>query len=333
MTDTTALSVNEIHQLALQVLKANGCDDANASAIATTVSSAERDGSESHGLFRIPGYVASMKSGKVNGKSNPVHETVTPAVIRMNGDNGYTPLAIDRGVPLLAEAAKTYGIAAMPITNTYHFAALWPETESLAQHQFVGMAFTAYKPKVAPAGATEALFGTNPISVAWPRPGQAPWVFDMATSSRALGDIQIAARDGHDVPIGTGLDSEGKPTTDPAKIANGGVILPFGGHKGSAIATMVELFAAGLTGEQFSFEAGETDIEDGGPARGGELLLAMSPNIIAGENWQSHCESFFEKLSGLDGVRLPGQRRHQNRDSESPRNINTVLLEQIRALL
>ena len=96
---------------------------------------------------------------------------------------------------------------------------------------------------------------------------------------------------------------------------------------------MVELFAAGLTGEQFSFEAGETDIEDGGPARGGELLLAMSPNIIAGENWQSHCESFFEKLSGLDGVRLPGQRRHQNRDCENPSNINTALLEQIRALL
>jgi len=333
MTDTTALSVNEIHELSLQVLKANGCDDANASAVATTVSTAERDGSESHGMFRIPGYIASLRSGKVNGKSNPQPETLTPAVIRMNGDGGFTPLAIERGVPLLAEAAKTYGIAAMPITNTYHFAALWPETEDLAEHNLVGMAFTAAKPTVAPAGATNALFGTNPISVAWPRPGQTPWVFDMATSSRALGDIQIAARDGHDVPFGTGLDSEGKPTTDPAKIANGGVILPFGGHKGSAIATMVELFAAGLTGEQFSFEAGETDIEDGGPARGGELLLAMSPTIIAGENWQSHCKSFFEKLSDLDGVRLPGQRRHQNRDAESPRNINTALLEQIKALL
>ena len=195
------------------------------------------------------------------------------------------------------------------------------------------MAFTAYKPKVAPAGATEALFGTNPISVAWPQPGKSPWVFDMATSARALGDIQIAARDGHDVPPGTGLDSEGNPTTDPAKIADGGVILPFGGHKGSAIATMVELFAAGLTGEQFSFEAGETDIEDGGPARGGELLLAMSPAIIAGAGWEAHCESFFDKLSGLDGVRLPGQRRHQNRQDKGSRQINSSLLEQIRALL
>jgi len=325
MTDTVAMTVEEIHQLAKQVLSANGCDEANANAIATTVSTAERDGSESHGLFRIPGYVGSMRSGKVNGSANPQHEAVTPAVIRMNGDNGYTPLAIERGIPLLAESAKTCGIAAMSIVNTYHFAALWPETEALAEHGLVGMAFTAYKPKVAPAGAKEALDKT-------------PWVFDMATSSRALGDIQIAARDGHDVPIGTGLDSNGNPTTDPAQIANGGVLLPFGGHKGSAIATMVELFAAGLTGEQFSFEAGETDIEDGGPARGGELLLALSPAIIAdggitGSSWQSHCDAFFDRLNGLEGVRLPGQRRHSNRNEKRPRQVNAGLLEQIRLLI
>lgn len=329
MTTTVELTVAEIHQLAHDVLIANGCDVDNAVAIATTVSTAERDGSESHGLFRIPGYVGSIKSGKVNGKANPTSETLTPAVIRMNGDNGYTPLAIERGVPLLAEAAKTFGIAAMPIINTFHFAALWPETEALALHGLVGMAFTAYKPKVAPAGAKEALFGTNPISVAWPRPGRAPWVFDMATSSRALGDIQIAARDGHAVPMDTGLDSNGNPTTDPSAIANGGVILPFGGHKGSAIATMVELFAAGLTGEQFSFEAGETDIEDGGPARGGELLIALSPTIISGGNPDAHCEPFFKRLESLDGVRLPGQRRHHNRKDEGTRSINAGLLKQI----
>lgn len=332
MSKTTELTVAEIHQLAHKVLLANGCDDANANAIATTVSTAERDGSESHGLFRIPGYVGSMRSGKVNGKANPTFETVTPAVIQMNGDNGYTPLAIERGIHELATAAKTYGIAAMSIINTYHFAALWPETEALAEHNLVGIACTAYKPKVAPAGAKEALFGTNPLSVAWPRPGHAPWVFDMATSSRALGDIQIAARDGHTLPEGTGLDRNGNPTTDPSAIANGGVLLPFGDHKGSAIATMVELFAAGLTSEQFSFEAGQTDIEDGGPARGGELLMAMSPEIIAGKNWQTHCELFFEKLQSLDGVRLPGQRRHKNRSAGGSRRVNTELLEQIRSL-
>ena len=94
MTSTIKLSVKEVHALALDALKTNGCDDANANAIASTVSTAERDGSESHGLFRIPGYIGSMRSGKVNGTANPTPENVTPAVIRMNGDNGYTPLAL-----------------------------------------------------------------------------------------------------------------------------------------------------------------------------------------------------------------------------------------------
>ena len=82
--------------------------------------------------------------------------------------------------------------------------------------------------------------------------GHNPVVYDMATASMAMGDVQIAARDGREVPLGTGLDANGQPTTDPAAIAK--VLLPFGGYKGSAIAMMVELLAAGMTGEQFSFE-------------------------------------------------------------------------------
>lgn len=326
------MTVAAIHELAEQTLLANGCDDANAAAIATTISTAERDGSESHGLFRLPGYVASMRNGKVNGHADPQVEAKTPVVLRMDGDGGYTPLAIERGIPALAEAAATYGIAAMAIVNTFHFAALWPETEALAERGLVGMAFTAYKPFVAPAGGREALFGTNPISVAWPRPGHPPWVVDMATSAKALGDLQIAARDGHEVPLGTGLDADGNPTTDPGKIADGGIILPFGGYKGSAIATMVELFAAGMTGEQFSFEAEETDVSDGGPARGGEMLMAMSPELIAGPDWAEHTEGFFSRLNRMDGVRVPGQRRHLNRQDDGPRQINSGLLATIHDL-
>ena len=332
MSNTISLTIPEIHELARRCLLHNGCDEANAEAIATTVSTAERDGSYSHGLFRMPGYVASLRSGKVNGKANPQAELITPAIVRMDGDNGYTPLAIQRGVPILADAAQQIGIAAMGITNTYHFAALWPETEALAERGLVGLACTAYKPTVAPHGAKKPLFGTNPLSFAWPRPGQTPLVFDMATSAKALGDVQIAARDGHEVPLGTGLDPDGNPTTDPAKIANGGVLLPFGGYKGSAIAMMVELLCAGMVGERFSFEAAKVDNNDGGPAGGGEFLLAMSPAIMAGPDWAAHAEGFFAELTGLEGVRLPGQRRHANRLSDAPRPINAELVEKIRSL-
>ena len=251
----------------------------------------------------------------------------------MHGDNGYAPLSIERGIPLLAEAAKTIGIAALTITHTHHFAALWPETEAIASHGLVGIACTAYKPSVAPAGAKKPLFGTNPLSFAWPRPGNTPVVFDMATAARARGDVALAARDGHLLPPGIGLDKEGNDTTDPHAILDGGMLLPFGGYKGSAIAMMVELLAAGMVGERFSYEAAAADTPDGGPPRGGEFLLAMSPQLIAGDDWAEHSQGFFDKLSGMEGVRLPGQRRHTNRLSDEPRQINTALIEKIRGFM
>jgi delta1-piperideine-2-carboxylate reductase len=187
-------------------------------------------------------------------------------------------------------------------------------------------------PMVAPAGSKDALFGTNPISFAWPRPGHCPVVYDMATAAMAMGDVQIAARDGHDVPPGTGLDADGNPSTDPVAIAKG-VLLPFGGYKGSAIALMVELLAAGLTGEQFSYEARATDNKDGGPPRGGEMIIGMSPDIIAGANWQDHVEAFMQKMTSLDGVRMPGARRHKNRLDTGPRQINAALVDNIKELV
>ena len=287
---TTALTLDEIYALAHDAMTANGCNDENASALADIVMRAERDGSHSHGLFRIPGYVKALRSGKVDGKASPTVTKVTPAVIRCEGHGCFAPLAQASALPVLAEAASEVGVAALSLTGIHHFAALWPETEFLADRGLVGIACTAYMPMVAPAGSTEKLFGTNPISFAWPRPGRDPVCYDMATAAMAMGDIQIAARDGKEVPPGTGLDSDGNATTDPAKIA-AGVVLPFGGYKGSAIALMVELLAAGLTGEQFSYEAKENDNGDGGPPRGGEIVIALSPELIAGPGWPEHVEA------------------------------------------
>ena len=329
---TTALSLDEIYSLAKQTLLHNGCDEMNAEAVSKTVTHAERDGSVSHGLFRIPGYTAALRSKKVKGDARPTNHFRTQNAIRVDGDYGFAPTAIQVGIPALAETANKHGVGVLAITNTHHFAALWHETEALAEHNLIGIACTAYMPSVAPAGATKPLFGTNPISFAWPRKNNTPVVYDMATASMAMGEVQVAARDGHKVPMGTGLDKNGKKTDDPAAIANGGVLLPFGGHKGSAIAMMVELLAAGLVGDLFSFEAKIADNKDGGPARGGEFIMALSPQLIAGDGWNEHAEKFFTEMESMDGVRLPGQRRHNNRLDTGPRNINTELVEKIRSL-
>jgi|TARA_B110000196_G_C21129324_1_gene657598 delta1-piperideine-2-carboxylate reductase len=329
---TTSLSLKEIYKLAKTTLLHNDCDDLNSEAVANTVTFAERDGSVSHGLFRIPGYVAALKSKKVKGNSRPSNKFLTQNTIRVDGDYGFAPTAIEVGIPALVETTNKHGVGVLTITNTHHFAALWHETEAIAEQNLIGLACTAYMPSVAPAGATKALFGTNPISFAWPRKDKTPVVYDMATASMAMGEVQVAARDGHKVPMGTGLDKEGKKTDDPTAITNGGVLLPFGSYKGSAISMMVELLAAGLVGDMFSFEAKEADNKDGGPARGGEFIMALSPKLIAGDGWNEHAEKFFEKMTSMEGVRLPGQRRHNNRKDTGPREINTSLIEKIKSL-
>ena len=329
---TISLSLDEIYNLAKKTLLFNGCDEENASILSNTIMRAERDGSLSHGLFRLPAYIAALKSKKVNGKARPTIQNIAPSVLKVLGNNAFAPMVLSVGLPTVIELAKKNGVAILAITNSHHMAALWPETEAIAEAGLVGFACTSYKPAVAPAGATKPLFGTNPISFAWPRPGQTPVVYDMATASMAMGEVQVAAREGHKVPLGTGLNKDGKETTNPSEIADGGVLLPFGGYKGSSIAMMVELLAGALLGEWFSFETKEHDNNDGGPPKGGEFILAMSPDKIAGPNWNKHADEFFIKMKAMDGVRLPGERRHKNRLDKGPRQINKELVEKIKGL-
>jgi len=143
MTDLT-LSESEIQQLVEQCLIANGCNTDNAEALGRTIASAERDGSASHGLFRMPGYIASLRSGKVNGNANPTVTRISPAVVKVDGDHGYAPLALEKGRAALIEAARENGIAAMALVNVHHFASLWVEVEPIAEAGLVAMAFTTY---------------------------------------------------------------------------------------------------------------------------------------------------------------------------------------------
>jgi delta1-piperideine-2-carboxylate reductase len=329
---TVSLTLDEILNLAKKTLLANGCDEETATILADLIMKAERDGSLSHGLFRLPAYVSGLKSGKINGKARPEVKKISPSVIKVLGNNCLAPMVLNKGLPELIKTAKENGVAVLAINNSHHMAAMWPETEMIAEQGLVAFACTSYKPTVAPAGATKPLFGTNPISFAWPRPGKTPVVYDMATASMAMGEVQVAKREGHKVPLGTGLNKDGKETTDPGEIADGGVLLPFGGYKGSGIAMMVELLAGALVGDNFSYETAAKDNNDGGPPSGGEFILAISPDKLAGNDWNKHSNEFFDKMKSMDGVRLPGERRHKNRLDKGPRNINEELINKIKSL-
>jgi len=205
----------------------------------------------------------------------------------------------------------------MPIVNSYHFAALWYEVEALAEDGLVAFAFVNSRAYVALAGGTERLFGTNPMAFGWPRKGRPPMVFDQASSAAARGEMMLHKRDGKPMPDGWALGRDGKPTADPAE-GLAGAQLPFGGHKGSAIALMVELLSAALPRDYLSFEASAEEPDDGGPAKGGELVIALDPaRFVPGGDADAsldHAETLFQRLLAQDGARLPSDRRYAARE-------------------
>ncbi len=304
-TDTVKLALEEVKPFASAALKRAGCDEVNADAVAECIFQAERHGAHSHGLFRMPGYLASLKSGKVNGKASPKITTSKPAVLSVDGDGGYAPLAHQYMAKPLADLAKSQGVALGSLTNTFHFAALWQEVELLARQGVAAFACTSFKPALPPAGGTKPLYGTNPVAFAWPRENAEPMVFDQASAVMARGEVMIAAREGHTLPDGVGIGPDGKPTNDPNEVLKG-AMLPYGGYKGASIALMVELLAGALIGEQMSYEAAANDNNDGGPPRGGEFILALAPN---GNASLKSAEGLFSQILVQEGTRLPGDGR------------------------
>lgn len=331
--ETVNCALDALFDLCKAALMASGADDANAAAVAGVMQAADRDGCQSHGIFRAPGYCAALKAGAVNGRAAPRVVDQAPGVVRVEADNGLAPLAMAVGRPALIEKTKAQGIAALAIADSAHFAALWPDTEPLAEAGLVAMSFVNSRAFVAPAGGKRRVFGTNPMSFAVPRPGRAPMVFDQASSAAARGEIMIAARDGHAVPDDWGLGPAGETTTDPATILKG-VQLPFGGYKGGAIAMMVEILAAGLTGGDTSLEGEAGYTGHGGPSAAGHLVIAMDPARFGQDRFLQRMEGLFQEMLADEGVRLPGDRRLANRE-RTPREgvqVPKALFDQVRQI-
>lgn len=315
----TMMDVAVAENLLIAALQRAGCDLQNATALAANICLAELSGAHSHGFFRLPGYLASLRSGKVNGAARPRVHHERPGVLRVDGDGGFTPMAHQAMLDPVCSAARAQGVVIVAIVNTHHFSALWIEVEALARLGLVALACTSFKPAIPPHGSKRPLFGTNPIAFGVPRAGKPPMVFDQASSVMARGDVMLAARAGRKLPEGVGIDVDGNPTTDPNEVLKGG-LLPYGGYKGSAIAMMVELLAGPLLGESLSFETAARDNNDGGPPRGGEFILAIDPACTRGDRgFSDHAELLFVEILKEEGTRLPGDRRNQQREQSNGR--------------
>ena len=313
-TGTVRLTLEEVRSLAIATLSARGLGEAHCEAVAETIVAGERDGCASHGIYRLLVAAHSLSSGVVAPHAEPVIADRAPAIVTVDGRGGFAQLAFERGLPVLVAKARANGLAALALRNVVHFAALWPEVEAVTQASLVALALTPSHAWVAPAGGTKPVFGTNPIAFGWPRPGRDPFVFDFATSATARGEIELRRREGRSVPDSWGYDAQGETTTDPAEVLEG-AMRTFGGHKGSALAAMVELLAGPLIGDMTSAESIAADAGRGGSPLGGELILALDPASFLGEEVNQHmmrAERLFEEIE-KQGARLPSSRRYAAR--------------------
>ena len=311
MSEPHRLDIEALTARVHAIFTAGGLNETQARAVTRVIVAGERDGAKSHGIYRIEGALRTVKAGKVEPDAMPALSPANgSAVVRVDARGGFAPAAFDLGLPALVESARRHGLAALVINDCTHFAALWPEVEALAAEGLAGLAMCPSYASVAPTGGTAPLLGTNPFAFAWPRRDAPPYVFDFATSVVARGEIELHRRSGRPLPEGWALDAEGNPTTDP-DAALAGAMLPFGGHKGSAIATMIELLAGIMIGDLTSPEVLETLGTTSLSPMHGELVLAFCPQVFArgrpGDPL-ARAEALFGSILS-QGARLPSQRR------------------------
>ncbi|KUF06810.1 Ldh family oxidoreductase [Leucobacter sp. G161] len=298
------------------LLEQAGADPGVAAVLAENCASCERDGAVSHGVFRVPGYLKSLRSGWADGAAVPRVEESSAAFIRVDAANGFSQPAINAASSVIDEALESVGVAVVAIRNSHHFSSLWPDIEPFARRGVLGITMVTGGASVIPRGADRKMLGTNPFAFATPVAGSDPLVMDFATSTMSHGDLQLRAQAGEPVPVGTGTGTHGRDTTDPDEILESGGLLPFGGHKGANISIMVEILASGLTGGAFSYR---DDLvfaeapEDGGTARTGQLLILIDPERGGDGSFADRIAQLVAELRASGLERLPSDRRYMAR--------------------
>lgn len=304
-------SLGDAENLVVRILGACRTSQPNARSVARALVLAEADGQGGHGLSRVASYAAQARSGKVDGYATPTCRRMAPSALVVDAAHGFAYPALDLAIAELATLARGQGIAIAGVRRSHHCGALGLVVERLADAGLLGLMLANTPSAIAPWGGRRALFGTNPIACAIP-PRRPPVVIDLSLSTVARGRVLAAKQRGEAIPTGWALDANGDPTTD-ADAALAGTMMPLGGAKGTALALMVEILAAGLTGANFAYQASSFLDAEGEAPSTGQLLIAIAPERLGGPGILKHFEALFAAIEAEPGARLPGSRRLSSR--------------------
>src|SRR5574342_872617 len=212
---------DRLEAFCIRVLHSLGVPREEAEITASTLVTSNLRGVDTHGVTRLPAYVAKLKAGALKPAVTLTTEKETIATALLDGHDGIGQVISYRAMQMAIRKAKAAGVSYVAVKNSNHLGACAYYPMMALQHDMIGCTATNASPRLAPTGGVERFFGNNPWSIAVPAGQRPPVVLDMANSVVAAGKIRAFLREGKPIPEGWALDAQGAPTTDPAEALKG----------------------------------------------------------------------------------------------------------------
>ena len=297
-----------------------GLPPEDALAIGGLMAEADLQGSDGHGILRLPHYVRRIQAGGVKRRPDirVVEERAAMALI--DGDNGMGHLVMRRAALLAIDKARTTGAAWVGTRMSNHAGPASLYARMPLEQGMVGLYLAVGNANhLAPWGGLDMLLSTNPIAVAIPTQEEPPIVLDMATTVAAFGKVKAKAQRGEPMPEGWMVDREGKPLTDPRRMHEG-LLLPIGGYKGYGLALVFGLLAGTLNGAAMGRDVVDFNHDDTTPTNTGQAILAIDPAAFGdAEAFRRRVDAVVrdlresERMPGVERIWLPGEQSHAKR--------------------
>lgn len=305
------IAVDDLLALATDVLRGAGTPEAEARAVAGSLVRSNLLGHDSHGVLRLPRYVAEIHKGRIDPRARPEAEHTRPGAVLVHGRRAFGQLSASRAV---RELIALNGVGVAVVRECNHIGRVGEYVADLAEHDLVGIAFGNTGSNVAPYGGRERRLGTNPLAWAVPRErGRPPIVMDWATSVVAEGKLAVARDRGKPVAEGIVRDADGRISTNPNDFYTGGMLLPFADHKGYGLSVLIELVAGLLTGAGIAGMPGYT-------GDFGTVFIAFPIDTFQpADEFRARTEEFCRRLvetppaPGFDEVLVPGEPEERTR--------------------
>jgi LDH2 family malate/lactate/ureidoglycolate dehydrogenase len=303
-TDEQRVAADNLVNHGVKILIAHGVSESDARLVAESLVTADMWGHPSHGMLRLPWYVARLQSDAMRAVTKIETVSSLAAVSVLDGHDSIGQVVTHHAVTAAGNAANTYGVGVVAVRNSNHFgtAAYW--TRILADWGCVGILTTNGSPAMAPWGGVEKMVGANPWSIAVPGGSHGTVVLDIANIGVARGKVYAARQRGQQLPEGWAIDASGLPTTDP-QAAIDGLILPMAGHKGYAISFMMDVLSGVLTGSSFGSDVVGPYVPD---QRSGCGHLVIAIDIAAVMPPEQFTERINQLITEVKGARTaPGR--------------------------